>query len=113
LVGLLAAAAAQSPDPRAAKGDRWAAINSDGTLARGKGATESARVAVGRYTVTFDRKIAQCIYVATIGLTGTSGTADPGTVTTRRAASTKVEVRTFDPTGVAVDSSSFLHVVCQ
>jgi len=108
-------AAADSPGQRAATGDRWAAVGSDGTLARGKGAVDVVRSDVGRYIVGFNRGIKDCVYVAAIGLAGTSGTESPGTVVTRRARreTKKVDVRTFDPKGLAADHGFFLHVVCQ
>jgi hypothetical protein len=58
-----------------AKQPLWAVVNPDGTLARGSGATASGRAAgfaAGVYTVTFNRNIAQCAYVATIGAPSTT-----------------------------------------
>ncbi len=53
----------------------WAVVNPDGTLARGSGATASGRAAgfaAGVYTVTFNRNVTQCAYMATIGAPGTT-----------------------------------------
>lgn len=53
----------------------WAVVNPDGSLSRGSGATASARAAgfaQGVYTVTFNRNITNCAYVATIGAPGTT-----------------------------------------
>jgi hypothetical protein len=99
----------------AATGDRWAGVDSNGTLARNKGALEAVRTDVGRYIVTFDRRITNCIYVATIGRPTGSGVEEPAVISTRRrsGAGDKVQVSVFDSQGVAVDRGFFLHVVCQ
>ena len=47
---------------------RWAVVNADGTLARGRNVVSSTQVAgAGIYDVTFDRDVSDCAYVATVG----------------------------------------------
>jgi hypothetical protein len=61
----------------------WAVVNPDGTFARGSGATASGRATgfeAGVYTVTFNRNVAQCAYVASIGAAGTTPPALGGQV---------------------------------
>ncbi len=43
----------------------WAVVDADGTLARGKGVTDSDNVGTGRYEVTFNRNVTGCAYSAT------------------------------------------------
>lgn len=47
---------------------RWAVVNDDGTLARGRNVASTRQVAgVGIYDVTFDSDVRNCSYVATVG----------------------------------------------
>jgi hypothetical protein len=65
LVVLLASFPAAAP-PAFTTG--WAVVRVDGSLARGSGATSSTQLGVdGQYTVTFNRNVAGCAYVASGG----------------------------------------------
>jgi hypothetical protein len=65
LVVLLAAFPAAAP-PAFTTG--WAVVNVDGSLARGSGAVSSTQLGVdGQYTVTFNRNVSGCAYVANGG----------------------------------------------
>ncbi len=79
------------------KAHRYAVVESDGTLARGKNAWSAAQVAGGTYEVFFDRDVTGCAYQATIGTTSI-GTAPAGLIT--------VASRVSQPTGVWVDTSN-------
>jgi hypothetical protein len=48
-------------------GDRWAVVQSDGTLARERGAVSSSMLGRGVYEVTFDSAVRRCVYQATLG----------------------------------------------
>ena len=43
----------------------WAYVDNGGSLLRGSGATSSTKTSTGAYTVTFDRDVSTCSYVAT------------------------------------------------
>jgi hypothetical protein len=71
--------------------DVWAVVSGSGSYIRGKGVDSVTRAEAGRYHVTFDRSVAGCPYVASLGLPGSTGdeptgmlsvspTADPKTV---------------------------------
>ena len=77
----------------------------DGVLIRGKGATAAERTNEGSYTVTFDRPINQCAWVAT--------PIDPGLVTTVDSnISERLLVDTFTAAGDAADLTFSLQVAC-
>jgi hypothetical protein len=44
----------------------FAAVNADGALAAGKGATTSAKAGGNNYTVTFDRDVSKCSFTANV-----------------------------------------------
>ena len=100
----------------------WSAVvNADGTLARGNGATASAKVTAdaGAYKVTFAADISACTYTATVGGTGTT-TPPIGVATTYLnpdTAKTAVTVRTYadltaDPVTGGADRAFHLTVSC-
>jgi len=93
----------------------WAVVNSDGTLARGSDVnyTENDSGA-GQYGVVFNQTVVSCVYVATLGLTGSTGQAPPGfiTVTGLNAVPDGVYVATFNATGVQTSESFHLGVFC-
>lgn len=101
----------------------WAVVNADGTLARGNGATASAKVTSdpGAYKVTFSANITACAYTATVGGTGT-GTPPVGTASTYQnpdPANTAVTVRTYadvtpttDPVTGGADRAFHVTVAC-
>jgi hypothetical protein len=85
--------------PQAAlKAKRFAVVDRNGTLNRGKNTISAAQVGTGgSYEVFFDRDVTHCAYVATIG-TLAAGTETPGIIT--------VASRAGQPTGVFVDTSN-------
>ena len=91
-----------------------AVVKSDGTLVRGKGATDASRLATGQYEVDFGRKVSNCAYVATIGKPGDQGVAESGeiTVATRTGNSSAVYVNTNDSSGDNSDRAFHLQVAC-
>jgi hypothetical protein len=92
----------------------WAVVNSDGTLARQKHAVAAKHLGLGTYEVVFTRKILNCSYQATIGLSGTSGALNNGQVTVvgRAGNATAVFIRTADGTGATSDLGFHLTVNC-
>lgn len=84
----------------------WAVVNADGTLARGNGATASAKVTAdaGAYKVTFGADVSACAYTATVGGAGTT-TPPVGVATTYLnpdTAKNAVTVRTYDVDGAPI-----------
>ena len=85
----------------------WAVVNPDGTLARGSGATASARAAgfaAGVYAITFNRNVAGCAYVATIGAPSTTPPTLGGQVlayVNPNPNNQVITVRTFSSSGEA------------
>jgi hypothetical protein len=90
-----------------------AVVNSDGSLARGQLASSSQRLGKGTYQVDFTQNITACEYTATIGLSGTAGSSDPGTVTLvgRSEDVTGLYVQTFNRKGKPEDLG--FHVIVQ
>jgi hypothetical protein len=96
--------------------DFYAVVDSDGTLARGRGAVSAERFAEGsgQYEVIFDRAVRNCAYVATIGISGSLGLSRPGeiTVAARFENNRGVFVSTHNSTGVLRDRGFHLQVSC-
>lgn len=93
----------------------WAVVNEDGTLARGFHAVSAAAAgSAGSYEVIFDRNVRNCAYVATIGLSGSSGTPGPGEigVVGRNGNVNGVFVKTYDSTGAIATRGFHLAVHC-
>jgi ABC-type antimicrobial peptide transport system permease subunit len=101
-------------DRKAPAKDFWAVVNSDGTLARDRGAVSSQRFTNGEYEVIFSRNVRNCAYVATIGLSGSFGISPPGEITVvgRFGNRRGVYVTTHDSTGAFADRSFHLQVSC-
>ena len=99
----------------------WAVVNADGSLARGNGATASAKVTsdAGAYKITFGRNIASCAYTATVG-GSTTATPPIGVASVYQnpdTANNAVTVRTYtdltaDPVTGGVDRGFHLSVSC-
>lgn len=105
--------------PSGASGDgavSWAVVGADGTLIRGNhpdvGASRTADIETGNYTVSFPDNVADCAYQATVA--GTSATATPGYITVRGAPGdpTAVEVQTSGTNGILEDRGFHLTVLC-
>jgi|SRR6185437_8401151 len=59
-----------------------AVVSAAGHLVRGSGATAASQPeGTGTYEVDFSSDVTGCAYVATLGQTGSKGTADPGMIT--------------------------------
>jgi len=104
---------AASPD--VAKKDRWAVIDANGAIARGKGVVSVTHSAgAGSYIVFFDKNVTACLFSATIGLSGSSGTSARGFITTVGAAAgaTGVFVTTDDISGTPAERGFHLYVGC-
>lgn len=128
LVGALSAASAYAaPQNRGvivpggaaaetASGDRWAVVNRNATLARGKGVVAVSRgdTASGSYIVTFNKDVTRCLWTATIGLPGTIGVEQPGEITTVRRFNNPraVYVTTHNSSGAQQDRAFHLFVGC-
>jgi hypothetical protein len=90
----------------------WAVINGgDGTTYRDSHVTSSTRCSTGFYTVTFDRNVANCAFMATIG--GNDGVLPKAMTGTARSPSdaNAVNVDVFDAAGFQ-DGDVTLAVFC-
>lgn len=106
--------AGPAADPDVAKKDRWAVINADGTFARGKGVISASNLSTGNYEVIFNKPVAACLFSATIGLSGSSGTELPGFITTvgRVTDPNGVFITTDDTAGASSNRGFHLYVGC-
>ena len=115
---LLAASLAALGTPAAIAGNNApsfiAVVDADGTLARGRGATGVIHTTEGIYEVDFTKDVSACAYTASIGLPGTTGGSDPGTVTVAGRSETPngVYVQTFDRKGRAQNLGFHLILSC-
>ncbi len=95
-----------------------AVINTDGTKARGANVVSSQKLSGangGTYEVIFNRNVAGCGYVATIGVTGNGGSVTtPVTITTATRAGNANGVFLFihQTNGATIDEPFHLFVVC-
>ena len=91
----------------------FALVAGDGQVVRGRGVATAARVAMGSYTVSFDRDVSGCVYSATVG--GRGGVPpEPRLITTDLGGSMKtviVEAWSVDARSHA-DTSFHLVVRC-
>jgi hypothetical protein len=94
--------------------DGAAVVDPDGTLVRGISATSAIRLDTGSYNVTFDYgKISDtCAYTASVGLSGTSGTSEPGFVNVAAVSGGTIAVRTYDKMGNPVDRGFHVFAAC-
>jgi hypothetical protein len=93
----------------------WAVVDGNtGNLARGNRVASSTRSGAGTYQVRFARNVRNCAYVATIGLTGASGTSAAADIAVvgENASVNGVFVTVEDPPGTRVDRSFHLVVTC-
>jgi hypothetical protein len=127
VLGLLAVAgAAQARDgnlgtpipggaaPETASGDRWAVIGSGCVFSRGKGFVSAVSDGTGACIVKFNKNVTRCLYVATIGLPGISGTEIPGQIAVVRRVTdpNAVYVTTQDSAGTLANRGFHLLVGC-
>ena len=96
-----------------AKSD-FAVVNSDGSLAKGRGVASIEVLGTGITIAHFTKDKTACAYVATIGLGGSSGTSAPGYVTVVGSAADPdgVFMETFDTTGTLAALGYHLVTVC-
>jgi hypothetical protein len=93
----------------------WAVVDgATGNLARGNNVATTNRSGAGTYQVRFTRNVRNCAYVATVGLTGASGTSAAADImVVGEAANVRgVFVTIEDPPGTRVDRSFHLVVMC-
>jgi hypothetical protein len=91
----------------------YAVVNSNGTLARGHHAVKSDRIATGQYEVIFDSNVRLGAYIATIGLSGASGSSPAGqiAVVARLNNVNGVYIETFNSSGTPADLGFHLGVL--
>lgn len=109
------AVAGPAASPDVARKDRWAVIDANGAIARGKGVVSVTHSAgAGSYIVFFDKNVTACMFSGTIGLSGSSGTSARGFITTVGAAAgaTGVFVTTDDIAGSPSERGFHLYVGC-
>jgi hypothetical protein len=92
----------------------FAVVNSDGSLARGFNAVSSSRIALGQYEVVFNQKVNLCGYTAAIGLSGSIGTSDFGSVNvaSRDGNKNALLVQTFRTANNASDLGFHVILAC-
>jgi len=92
----------------------WAVINLNGTTARGFGVTSSQNFPgnTGNYSVTFNRNVSGCAYVASLG--DGAGNTFQGEISATRLEGepNAVIVATDNSSGVATDEAFHLAVLC-
>jgi len=90
---------------------RYAVVQHNGDLVRGKGAVDSETVAAFTYDVTFNRNVSNCGYSATI--TEITGGDDLGFISARPGNDPEVvHVETRDEDGVGAPRSFHLVTTC-
>jgi len=93
-------------------------VNADGTVARKSAqpftVTSAAHLSTGSYEVIWNRNVRGCAYIATIGLSGSSGSSPSGEITVvgRVNRVRGVFLTTHDSTGTLADRGFHLVVVC-
>jgi hypothetical protein len=94
---------------------KWAVVNSAGTLVRGAGATAAIHLGTGTYQVNFSSNQTLCAYVATPGDVGAGSVSGPKLATVAsRAGNTKgLFIQTFDQSsGALVDTPFHVQTFC-
>jgi hypothetical protein len=93
----------------------WAVVDGDGeAIVRGNRAVSVNRSSAGVYQVRFASNVRNCVYDASIGLTGASGNPPPGEigVVGEAVSVSGVWVQTFDSAGTSADRDFHLIVDC-
>jgi hypothetical protein len=91
-----------------------AVVTGAGVLARGRGVSSAVRTGAGRYTITFDRDVRGCAYLATVGNVSAAG---PGTGTASvgsnptNANAVDVRTVTYNAGGNPVDENRAFHLL--
>jgi hypothetical protein len=96
----------------------WALIDGDtgtASIIRTRGAVAASSPGTGRYVVEFNRNIASCGIVATLG-DATTEDAEPGEIAIDQPAGNQVEVETFNSAGAPADTLEtngfYIQVTC-
>ncbi|WP_271199764.1 hypothetical protein [Methylopila turkensis] len=93
-----------------------AAINADGTIARGEGviATGTTKLGLGVYEVGFDRDITRCAYAVTVGESSIGSATPAAAGVTRRSGNDNGVFIQIDNAidGTNVDRDFFVLVYC-
>ena len=112
----LAAKAAEACPTRLGPTLLSAVVDEKGNLIRGRYAVSASPgdVAVGSYVVKFDRNVRCGAYVGSVGLPGSSGIAQAGTVTVvgRSGDPNAVYIAMYDENGNRVNRPFHLVVAC-
>jgi hypothetical protein len=92
---------------------KFAVVGKGGVIARGKHVLSARRVAKGEYSVHFDRDVSDCVFLATVGATGASPVASPGTISVARGRKPhNVLVTTIAKSGSAASRPFHLALNC-
>jgi Collagen triple helix repeat (20 copies) len=97
--------------PGQSANDLFAAVDSDGTLLKGRGATAAERADAGAYRIQFDTDITNCVSVATAGQ-DTGSLFEDYHLYTSRTGTTTVNVQVFDEKNNPFDRPFSLAVIC-
>ncbi len=91
--------------------NKWAVVNSAGTLVRSNGATAATLISTGTYQVTFKTSMLNCAFIADPGDTDGGAVATPvvATVAERAGNSKALFIQTFNQSSGALSSQPF-HV---
>ncbi|MGD9507594.1 MAG: hypothetical protein AB7I59_00855 [Geminicoccaceae bacterium] len=113
---VLVLGASTQPAQATHSADRWAVVNQNGTLARGKGAVSSGYAfagVLGSYRVVFNKDVSKCAYQATLGTEYPSTPASGEIAVAPDAANVRaVHVATRTSAGVATNRPFHLFVSC-
>jgi hypothetical protein len=95
-------------------GARYAVVNANGQLSRGRDVSSVARTGNGRYQAIFNADIRGCAYFATVGETSAAGPPQNSNVSVSSLASNVngVAIRTENNNSVEVDRPFHLIVMC-
>jgi hypothetical protein len=93
---------------------KFAVVDDNGITARGRGVVSSQRLGTGLYEVIFNRNVRSCSYVATVGLSGSSGFSSSGemTVVGRVSSVNGVFLTSTDSAGTLTDRGFHLQILC-
>jgi hypothetical protein len=93
----------------------YGVVNADGTVSAQRfGISSATKLSTGTYQINMGAPITACAYVATLGLSGNSGTSAPGSVTVvgRVGTTNGIFLQTFNSTGGLADHGFHLVVTC-
>jgi hypothetical protein len=97
---------------RALLDQRFAVVNSNGTLARGNGVVSTSQLSTTAYQVIFNRNVTGCAYTATVGKPGSGATEGLAMVAARSGNANGVFVNTRDSKGNGASRDFHLLVTC-